>query len=208
MPREGLDRAVERARLVVGLEREGDPPVLPAAQLGAVRDCDEACVRVRVVADVGREHDEPVQRRRALAGDRDLGRIGLLRDLRRRVGGRPRGDRGRLGERPEQLPALVERRGVGADDADLVQRDLGDADEEVPDREDRLRVDRDGESTSRSWVSVTGPETELSIGSTPESTWPKATASTTSANDGRACASASGWSNAHAAALCAPSRPG
>ncbi len=49
-----------------------------------------------------------------------------------------------------------------------------------------------GESTRRSCVSVTGPETELSIGRTPESTPPKATASTTSANDGSACASASG----------------
>jgi hypothetical protein len=64
------------------------------------------------------------------------------------------------------------------------------------------------ESTSRSCVSATGPESELSIGSTPESTWQKVTASTTSANDGIACASASGCSKAHAAALCAPSRPG
>ena len=65
-----------------------------------------------------------------------------------------------------------------------------------------------GEPTSRSCVSVTGPATELSIGRTPASTRPEATASTTSVNDGTASASAAGKSCALAAALWAPSRPG
>jgi hypothetical protein len=121
MPREGLDRTVERAGLVIGLERERDPPVRPASELGPVRDRDEAGVGVRVVAHVRGEDDQPVQRGRPLAGDCDLVRIGLLRDVRSCVRCRPGGDHGRVGKRHEQFPALVERDGVGAHDPDLVQ---------------------------------------------------------------------------------------
>ena len=48
----------------------------------------------------------------------------------------------RARQRGEQAPALVERHGMRAHDADLRQRHLGDADEEVPDRQDRLLGDR------------------------------------------------------------------
>ena len=205
---ERLDRAVERARAVVGLERERDPPVGALAELRPVRDRDEAGEGLRVVADVGREHDEPVQRRRSLARDRDLGRVGVARHLGGGVGGRAGCDRRRRRQRGEQAPALVERDRVRADDPDL-----GSGTSATPTR--KCRIGRIAcalidvaESTSRSCVSATGPEIELSIGSTPPSTRPEATAATTSENDGSACASSSGKRSAHAAALCAPSRPG
>ena len=144
MPRERLDRPVERAGLVVGDERERRPPGLSVhveAHVG--RDRDEARERLGVVTDVLGDHLEPVETRRPLAGDGDLSGIALLGDVRRRVGGRRRRDRGCAGHRGEEHAALVERDGVGVDGPDLRERHLLRPDEEVADRDDRLA--RDGE---------------------------------------------------------------
>ena len=65
------------------------------------------------------------------------------------------------------------------------------------------------DSKSRSCVSFTGPDSELSMGSTPNETSPSAAASTTAMKLGSETSSArSGKRRSHAAALCAPSRPG
>ena len=91
MSRERLDRAVERARLVVGDERERRPPRLAVhVEPHVGRDRDEARVRLGVVADVLGDHGEAVQASGALARDRDLRRIAVLGDVRGRVGGRRR----------------------------------------------------------------------------------------------------------------------
>ena len=71
-----------------------------------------------------------------------------------------------------------------------------------------LVIERD-ESWRMSWVSATGPESELSIGSTPKWTSPAVAAWATAVKLGSGTRSApSGNSRSHAAALCAPSRPG
>ena len=145
MPGERLDRAVERSRLVVGDEREGGSPRLPVhveAHVG--RNGDEARERLGVVADVLRDHLEPVETRRPLARDRDLPGIAVLGDVRGRVGGRRRRDRGCVRHRCEEHAALVERDRVGVDGPYLRERDLLGPDEEVPDRENRLADDREG----------------------------------------------------------------
>ena len=80
--------------------------------------------------------------------------------------------------------------------------------EEVPDREHDLAHDRERRLPSRSWVSLTGPTSELSIGSTPYSTSRAATASATARNDGSGSVASPGKSAPQATALCAPSRPG
>ena len=144
MAPERLDRAVERARLMVGDERERRPPALALPVEACVRRYrDEAGVRLGVVADVARDHREPVHRGRALAGDRRFRGIAVLGDLVRGVRGRRRRDRGRPRHGGEKAAALVERGGVGAHDRDLLERDERRADETVPNRKDRLAGDRE-----------------------------------------------------------------
>ncbi len=144
VPRERLDRAVERARLVIGHEREGGAPGRTVrVQPHVVRDGDEARVRLGVVAHVAQYHGEPVQTGSALARYRDLGRIPVLGDLSGCVGGRRSRDPGRPRHGREQLPALIERDRVRADDPDVLERKRGRPDEVVPDRQHGLRADRE-----------------------------------------------------------------
>ena len=142
--RERLDRAMERAGLVVGDERERSPPRLAVdVEANEVADRHEARVRLRVVADVFGDHRQPVQRGRALACDRRLGRVAVGRDLRSSVTGRGRRDGRRPRHVREQPPALVERDRMRAHDADLLERHVGDAHEAVADRQDGLGRDRE-----------------------------------------------------------------
>ncbi len=95
-----LDRAMERARTVIGDEGERGAP-LPLGRVEArVRgDRDEAGVRLGMVADVAGDHGQPVEPRRPLARDRDHRVVPELRHLRRGIGGRPGRERARLRHR-------------------------------------------------------------------------------------------------------------
>ena len=95
-----------------------------------------------------------------------------------------------------------------AHDADLLERHALDRHEKVTDREDGLGGD--GERRAVEQVVRLGdrPDNELSIGRTPKAISPLAVASTTAWNVGRGTSSACGKRRSHAAALCAPSRPG
>ena len=96
-----------------------------------------------------------------------------------------------------------------ANDPDLLERDVLD-----PTRQWRIRrtvssAIESGEECSRSWVSATGPESELSIGRTPNCTSPATAASTTAVKLGSGTTRARcGKSCVQAAAAWAPSRPG
>jgi hypothetical protein len=144
VPRERLDRSVERAGLVIRDEREGGAPRLAVHVEAHVRGHgDEARERLRVISDVRGDHRQPVQSRRTLARDGDLGRVAALRDVGRGIGRRGRCDCRRPGHGREQPAALVERDRVRVDGSDPVERDLGRADEEVSDGQDRLAGDRE-----------------------------------------------------------------
>ncbi len=191
--RERLDRAMKRTGTVVGLEREGDPPVAAFAELGPVRDRDEARVRLRVVADVGRQHDEPVQRSGQFARDRRLGRLAHRAPpaLPRRRSSRPRSPT------PRAATPAGGRHWSSATGCERTIRISSSGTSATPTRKCRIgritcALIEVAESTSRSWVSATGPEIELSIGRTPASTRPEPTAATTSENDGSASRLVSG----------------
>ena len=64
------------------------------------------------------------------------------------------------------------------------------------------------ERNNRSCVSATGPDSELSIGSTPTVTSHAVVASTTAENDGSGRRSPTGTSCSHATELCEPGGPG
>ncbi len=73
---------------------------------------------------------------------------------------------------------------MGPHDPDLLQRDLGDADQEVADREDRLRVDRDG-GVDQQVVRLRDRARDRTLDREHAGVdRQKGTASTTSANDG------------------------
>ena len=140
---ERRDRRVQRARAMVGDERERRPRIVAAgAEPRVRRDRDEARER-GAVADVVAERDEPVERRRLDAGDRDRGGIPGLRRLARGVRRRRRRHGDRVRQPVEEPPALLERGRVRAHDADLVERDLLPREQAVPDRQHGLGDDRD-----------------------------------------------------------------
>ena len=93
-----------------------------------------------MVAHVVLEDREPVQLGGALPGDR---RLAVLRDLPRGLRGRGRRDGDRVRQAREQLPALVERHRMRADDADVVDRRARARNEAVANREQRLALDRE-----------------------------------------------------------------
>ena len=97
--RQWLDRARERARLVVGDERERRAPgALTAIEADVWRECDETRVRLRVVADVRRQHDQGVELRGSLARNRDDMRICHRGDVGSSVGRRGRRSDVRMGK--------------------------------------------------------------------------------------------------------------
>ena len=141
---ERLDRAVERAGPVVGDEREGRPPGFALMVDPRMRgDRDETREGFGVVAHVMLDHLQAVDRGGPLAGDRGFpGRV-RLGDLRGGIGSRGGRDRADPVQPPQQLPALLERDGVGANDADLALRERPAGDEMVADRNGRLGDDRE-----------------------------------------------------------------
>ena len=97
MPVEGLERAQEArpAWWSVTNENAVREAAAVAVEPRVGRDRDEARVRLGMVADIAGDDCEPVQLRGALARDRGLGRVALLRDGAGRVRGRRRRDRRR-----------------------------------------------------------------------------------------------------------------
>ena len=96
-----------------------------------------------MIAHIPRDDRQPVHACGPFARDRGLSRVAPLGDLGGRIGGRGRRDRGRPGHRREQAAALVEGGRMGADDADLVERNVLRPDQAVADRQDGLARDRE-----------------------------------------------------------------
>ena len=144
VPGERLERVEEGSRAVVGREGERRPPAAVApVEPGVGRNRDEAGEGLGMVADVGVDDRQAVDLRRSIARDRDDGRIGQLRHDRRRVARGRRGNRERVRERADQLPALIERHRMRVDLAHLRERDVRRPDEAMVDGQNRLGHDRE-----------------------------------------------------------------
>ena len=210
--RERLDRAMERTRAVVGRRTSAPSASSPWRRSSRVYGAS-AAKRVYAsgwsptfVVDDG----QPVDPRRALARDRDDRRVAELpRPPPRRHPSSARRPRSRLGQRGEQLAALVERHRVRADLADVGERDRRRPDEAVVDRQDRLGDDRERRVVQQVVRLVDGPDEraldrEHAVRCTARPRPRRRRRRRTAAATRRAA----GKSRSQAAALWAPSRPG
>lgn len=199
---------MQRAGAMVRLEREGRAPLsVPAIEARVGSERREPGVR-RMVADVVGEDDERMRPCRAQARDRDDTRIAEPRDGLRRVGGGGSDHRGRPRQVGEETSALVERDRMRADLAHLLERNLRRADKRVADREDRLGDDRERAVVEQVVRLVHRPHERALDRQDAVGALLDVTASTTPVKEGCGASRAAGKSRSHAAALCAPSRPG
>ena len=113
---------------------------------GSAETIDEPGVVDRLVGDAATQHVQTEVRGRFLAGDGRLRRIVELADAAGRERGVGGGRRLTGGQAAEKLAALRQRLRMRVDLAERLERDVGHADEAVPDVDDLLADDRQVEA--------------------------------------------------------------